>query len=710
MRDFIKFILATQFAMFIAMVLDIPIARQIIGFVYISFIPGMLILRILRLNLKSRIDTILFSAGLSIAFFMFVGLVVNELYPLIGVSKPLSILPLSVTIGNILLVMSFFSYKRDDSGCPFSLPSINQVLRALLLTGIPILAILGALLTNSLILLLMVVAVVVLVIVTVFSRKLIPFELYGIVILIIAVSLMFQREFISRHLLGWDVFGEFYVFRLTNTNSLWNAAISTPAPELLNYNAMLSVTILPTIYSNLLNMQGELIFKVVYPLLYSLVPLSLYQMYKQEFGKPTAFLSAFYFVLFPRFYGEERRQIIGELFLVLLIFSILKRNMNPRKKQIILCIFGAALVVSHYSISYIFMFCILFAWVFMFIMKKLSPTKWNPRKRNVVTASFVLLILAFNFSWAFVSSSPINNLFELASHILTSFTTGFLSVETRGERVSEFVAPDFSNMSLTYKTDYIINKIPYFFIIVGLIVLMKKHKKMRIQSEYLPMVLANISILLMVLVVPFFGPAFLAHRFYHLSLLFLAPVCVSGGETFLKWISKPFTNVKRARSVCLRILCIFFVVILFFKVGFIHEVTGDVPISRSISFTRMKTSYDPEIRAQFYDAYVPEQDVYSVIWLSDMSANNSKIYADLIASKHVLIAYGMKIIEWEYILYSNTTLNTNAYIYLRYLNVQGLFREHGTLSNTTEVSYQLNWTNKIYSNGDSEIYRSFSGD
>jgi uncharacterized membrane protein len=520
---------------------------------------------------------------------------------------------------------------------------------------------------------------------------------------------MFQREFISKYLLGWDVFGEFFVFRLTSINSLWNATISLPVTEMLDYDAMLSVTILPTIYSNLLNIQGEWMFKVIYLLFYSLVPLTLYQMYKQEFGKLTAFLSAFYFVLFPRFYGEERRQMIGELFLMLLIFSILNKNMNPRKRQILLIIFGAALVVSHYSISYIFMFCILFTLVFISIMKKLSLIKWNPQRGNVITASFVALIFVLNFSWAFVSPSPINTLFEFVDHIATSFVTGFSTLETRGGTVSEFVSPGFSTMSLTYKADYIISKIPYFFIIIGFIVLIKKYKKMHIQLEYLPMVLANISILLMVLAVPFFAPAFLANRFYHVSLLFLAPVCVLGGETFLKWVSKPFTNMNRARSVHLRILCILFVVILLFKVGFIHEVTEDVPISSSISFARMRTSHDPETKAGFYDAYVPEQDIYSAIWLSDMAGNNSKIYADEIASKHVLRAYGMKIIEWKYFLFSDRTIETDAYIYLRYLNVHGLLREPGTLSNMTEISHQLNWTNKIYSNGDSEIYRSLSG-
>jgi len=712
-RDSLKFILITQFAMFVTMVLDIPVARQIIGFVYVSFIPGILILRILRFNLESRTNTIIFSVGLSLAFLMFVGLIVNELYPLMGVSEPLSILPLSFTIGTILLVMSFFSYKTHDLERSFSLPSISQVLRAFLLMGLPILVIIGALLTNSLLLSIMISAIVVLVMATALSRRLIPHELYVIVILVIAISLMFQSEFISKYLMGWDVFGEFYVFRVTNANSFWNPALPLPVEELLDFNAMLSITILPTIYSSLLNIQGDLIFKVVYLLLYSLVPVSLYQMYKQEFGKSIAFLSAFYFVLFPRFYSEERRQIIGELFLVLLIFLILAKDVDLGKKRILLYIFGAALVVSHYSISYIFMFSILFAFVFMSIANRISKTKYNLGKKSVINSSFVILIFVLNFSWALVSHPTVINLFEFVGYVASSFTTSFLSLETRGDRVSEFFAPDYSSMSLTNKADYIINKIPYILIIIGFIVLIKKMRaraKMNTPLEYLPLVSANISMLLMVTVLPFFAPAFLTHRFYHVSLLFLAPICVLGGETFLMYILKPLIDMKRARSICLVILYIIFVVIFLFKVGFIHEVTGDVPISRSVSFTRIKTSHDPEITTMFYNAYVPEQDVYSAIWLSDMTNRNSTVYADLIASQHVLRAYSMTIIEWDCLLNNNTAIGTNAYIYFRHLNVDESLREQGMFSNTTRLYSQLRWTNKIYSNGDSEIHYSLPSD
>ena len=88
MRDYLIFVFIIQIAMLAVVVLNIPVARQVIGFVYVSFIPGFLVLKILRLNPKSRTNTVLLSVGLSIAFLMFIGLAVNELYPILGVSKP----------------------------------------------------------------------------------------------------------------------------------------------------------------------------------------------------------------------------------------------------------------------------------------------------------------------------------------------------------------------------------------------------------------------------------------------------------------------------------------------------------------------------------------------------------------------------------------------------------------------------------------------
>lgn len=55
------------------------------AFIYLSFVPGFVLLRIVKLNETNLVDTVLSSVGLGMAFSMFIGLPINESY-LIGVS------------------------------------------------------------------------------------------------------------------------------------------------------------------------------------------------------------------------------------------------------------------------------------------------------------------------------------------------------------------------------------------------------------------------------------------------------------------------------------------------------------------------------------------------------------------------------------------------------------------------------------------------
>jgi len=73
------------------MLFDIPIARQVLGFCYFTFLPRFIILKLLKVNKLNKVETILFSVGLSIAFLMIVGLLINEFSFVLGFPQPLSL-------------------------------------------------------------------------------------------------------------------------------------------------------------------------------------------------------------------------------------------------------------------------------------------------------------------------------------------------------------------------------------------------------------------------------------------------------------------------------------------------------------------------------------------------------------------------------------------------------------------------------------------
>ena len=128
-KKFLWVILTIQFAMLgliglAALGFDIPILRQIIGFIFLAFVPGLLILRLLKLHRLGSIETLLYSVGLSITFVMFLGYFVNMLYPLIGISKPISIYPLIITITAVILILCAIAYKQEASEARVSHQSI----------------------------------------------------------------------------------------------------------------------------------------------------------------------------------------------------------------------------------------------------------------------------------------------------------------------------------------------------------------------------------------------------------------------------------------------------------------------------------------------------------------------------------------------------------------------------------------------------------
>jgi uncharacterized membrane protein len=125
---------------------------------------------------------------------------------------------------------------------------------------------------------------------------------------------------------------------------------------------MLSLVILPVLYSSLLNIDLLLIFKAIYPILFSVVPLCIYQITLEQFNKKTAFLSAFFLVSGFMYYtvmlGLNRQQI-AEIFVVLFLLTMQTKGLSPTNRFILFIVFSFSIVVSHYALTYIFLLLLL---------------------------------------------------------------------------------------------------------------------------------------------------------------------------------------------------------------------------------------------------------------------------------------------------------------------------------------------------------------
>ena len=727
-KKFLKVILAVQLAMWGVIGLDaiglqIPILRQLIGFIYLTFVPGIIILRILKLHKLGNIETLLYTVGLSIATLMFTGLFMNTVYPFFGISGPISLVPLIITISAVVLILCVLCYVRDKD---FSDPSFIEVGNelsppALFLLLIPFLAIFGTYLVNfyhSNILLMFLIVIIALIAVLIGFDNFIPKNLYPLAVFVIAISLLFHRSLISMYIIGWDIHLEYYLSNLVMGNSYWDSTIHSTV------NAMLSIVMLPPIYSIISDMSLTWVFKIIYPLLFSLVPLGLYRVFQKQTDDNIAFLSIFFFMSMFRFYYPMPRQNIAEFYLILLILAMIDKDINKIKRAVLIIVFGVSLAISHYGTSYIFMFCLIATWLLLFFMG--SPTaqklrnnfhaKFGRKREKLVgnpiplkvdrtiSSTFVLLFIIFALTWYMYlsSSSAFNAIIHLGDHIASSISTDFLNPETvQGlEMMTAQPAP-----GLLHEVCRIINYLNQIFIIIGCITLLLIYRELKFEPEYAAFSMVNLAILFAAVSVPFFASALNMERVYHITLIFLAPFCVIGGITVFRVLSRVLKvswTDKYVRN-SLKVLSVYFVIFLLYSTGFVWEVAEGYSGSISIGQEGIKKYGDTKEKAGFYCIYILEQDVFSARWLSkNTNKQNLWIYCDSDAKNHVLCSYGLMGRHGN-ILSPDTTILYDAYIYLRRLNVvDGIMS--GPLYNTTEIFLILEKNGKIYLNGGSEIY------
>lgn len=741
-KKFLKVILTVQIAMWSVIYLDfmgieIPIIRQAIGFIYLTFVPGIIILRILKLHKLGTIETLLYTIGLSISLLMFTGLLMNTVYPLFGISRPISITPLIITISTVVLVLCVMCYVRDKDFSDPSYIEVKDILSppALFLCLIPFLSIFGRYLddfySNNMLLMFLIVIIALIVLLIAFD-KFIPKELYPLAVLMITIAFLYNHSLISMYLPTWDIHQEYHLANLVMINSFWDSTISHTC------NAMLSIVMLAPIYSILLNMDLTWIFKVVYPLLYSFMVLGLYYIFQKQTDDKTAFFACFFFTSICVFTEmvELARQEIAELFLVLLMLLMIDKKMVKAKRALLSIIFGFSMVVSHYGLSYIYMFCLVFAWLILlsmdnptinkfwktlyFRLGKVTNSITDLRDRELnrtIGINFVLLYVVFILTWYMYvsSSSAFNAIVGIGDHIASSIFTDFLNPEaTQGLSIllTETISP-------LHEVSKFLHHATQFFIVVGVFKLVLRRKEMKFEDEYAVFSAMNLMILFACILVPYFSSALNTSRLYHISLVFLAPFCVIGGVTVFGTLSKAFKFVlhklSKIRSTLrnnnyinlqtpIKFLSVFFVIFLLFNTGFIYQIAEDNPTSR-LDTARMKRSN--EITSLDLSGYIYDYDAFSAKWTSTTIKSKDKIYADYIANEMILISYGMQPrAYWHaHVLSNQTRIKKDSYIYLRRTNiVKGVIIGRGSTWNTTDILPPSKRIGVIYTNGGSEIY------
>src|SRR3989344_8405978 len=88
--------------------------RQILGFLFLVFVPGIVIMLILKIREVGFWEYLVYTVGLSISFIMFAGLAVNWILPWLNITdRPLSLWPILLSFNLFLLILANIAYRRN---------------------------------------------------------------------------------------------------------------------------------------------------------------------------------------------------------------------------------------------------------------------------------------------------------------------------------------------------------------------------------------------------------------------------------------------------------------------------------------------------------------------------------------------------------------------------------------------------------------------
>jgi uncharacterized membrane protein len=641
------------------------------------------------------LETLLFSVGISLAFLTISGLSVNSFAYLFNINYPLSPIPLLIVFNIFIFLGGLLICLRDRGGSGLLKINTNCLLSALPLIFVPILSIVGTMIVNvsgnnSVLIFMMIIIVIITIIIG--TTKHLPSKFYPLATFLITISLLYHNSLISNYIVGFgsDVGRELYIFQNTLNKMYWEP--NNPYPMNLQngrMHAMLSVTILPTIYSTLLGIDSTWVFKLLFPFIFSFVPLGLFQLYKNRISEKGAFFAVFLFMAYETFYTEMlglNRQIIAELFFVLLLFIILdnKNTLKGAPKTLCIVLFSFGLVTSHYGLAEVFLFFIFFTFIILFMLKHQS---------KVITISTVIIFFVLMFAWYIYTTNHavFDSIMEYGEYVRNQLQD-FFNPASRGTAVMRGLGleapPTIWNMisrAFAYLTEL--------FIVVGFLDLIIKKRK-TIDREYLILNIIAMILLGLLILVPGLANTMNMTRFYHILLFILSPLCIIGAEALCCF---KFKNKERLPSFLL--LLIVLIPYFLFQTSFVYEVVGSKSWSLPLSKYRMSP-----LELHYVIGCTNTPNVVSARWLTNyVDVNSVRIYADVSSRSNELFYYGLIDKEQIIVLNNITAIDFNSIIYLNKLNIiDNKIVGSKSLWNTTDFPFP-NDLDIIYSNGISEI-------
>ena len=360
--------------------------------------------------------------GTGLASLMGWALLASALLPHLGVPRPLEALPLAVAIDSIVLAAALACPVASDPVLEFVGSHWSRSSK-LVAAGCIILPLAGAAGVERLnngrgatMVLVVVVATLLLLGAAIWRAGIWSDGRVQLMLFSAGLTLIYLYTYRGNHLFGSDIQREFQRFSVIANAGRW-----TPPTNGDPYGAMLSITALPTVLVKASGLSGIYVFKGFYPLLLAAVPPLTYGFARRWVPARPAMIATVYLIVLSQFaqqLSSIARQEVALFYFALLFVVLFDSGIRTRKRTLVAIAVIGAMVVSHYTTSYITVVVLAATWMAFGIVRLVRhfiAGHWSPRP--AINLPLVLSGMAMILIWDVGITASTGN----ASTFITSF-------------------------------------------------------------------------------------------------------------------------------------------------------------------------------------------------------------------------------------------------------------------------------------------------
>ena len=732
--------------------------RPICSFIFLMTIPGLLIVLMLRIRKINFWEYLVYIIGLSITFLMFAGLLINWALPWLGIDKPLSLIPLLVSLGILLFIFWIIAYIRNKEisiEIKIAKPDWLNIFFFIIPIILLVFSIFGALVLNSngpdTFTMITLGGIAVYVLVLIFFRDELNKNVYPWAILLISLAMLLSTSLRSWNISGHDIITEYQMFQLTKENLYWSMSYF-PGHA---YNACLSITIFPTVLSSFFKINDIYIFKIFFQIIFSFISVVVYLFLKRYTKTTLAFIAVLFFISLPTFFIDlpmMTRQEISLFFFALMLLILFKKQINLTVKISFFIIFGFSMIISHYSTSYVALAFFLGTYILTFLFRKWENRKINRRipshvkkQKYFLSGYLIIALLVFGFVWYSSITHTTNGLIDFINKSSSNLENIF-SDDVRAGQTSVFeqfnifskpkdqtvlVQDYIKETELNYKNMPYINYYPQ--------EKYENYNPQLIPDELVPLKInSNIAskiyyfeeiikkLVKVFIVIGVFYPLFnlskkrvidteyifmiLISLFLLLAIMILPLASIEYNllrtyQQVLIILSLPavlgcsiiFKFLKK-ENIKVILISFIFIIYFLFCCGFISQIIGDS--EASINLNNFGIYYDKY--------YTHDSEVKSAQWLSNNYDKKDLICVDDSTSSKLKTFSNIKDGQFFYYIIPSI-MDKDSYVYLSYTNTIKKIIIQSYRGRIIEYNFPTQFLNdnknKIYNNGGSEIFK-----